>query len=261
MPDSLRGDEPTEHSGVAINYLQKAGIAELGAYLRNYKNWKKRVYKTIWNIVQRNWTAERFIRVTDSQGLAQFIQINGQEINEWGQPVIINAVGNLSVEMTMDEGPDEVSLMQDAYDVLKGYPPGTIPPQVLIELSPLSSRMKQRVLQLMQQPPDPMLMQAKVLENEKKKADISDKYSQAQERRARGVTDAARAAHLSSQANLNALEAFQRATGAGQALPNEEPAATRPSPQPNLGGLFPGGAPGGPAPPGGPPPPGPQPGP
>ena len=120
--------------------------------------------------------------------------------------------------------------------------------------------MKQRVLQLMQQPPDPMLMQAKVLQNEKTKADISDKYSQAQERRARGVTDAARAAHLSSQANLNALEAFQRATGAGQALPNEEPAATRPSPPANTGGLFPGGAPGGsPAPPGGPPPmPGPQ---
>ena len=61
-------------------------------------------------------------------------------------------------------GPDEANLMQDAYDVLKQYPPGVIPPAVLIELSPLSSQVKQRMQALMQQPVDPMAMQANQLE-------------------------------------------------------------------------------------------------
>ena len=56
-PDLITREVPGDHSGVAINMLQKAGIAELGPYLRNYKAWKKRVYKAIWNIVNRTWCA------------------------------------------------------------------------------------------------------------------------------------------------------------------------------------------------------------
>lgn len=205
-PDLITHDVPGDHSGVAINLLQRAGIAELGSYLRNYKAWKKRVYRGVWNIVQREWQEERFIRVTDSEGLATFITINGTGEDQYGQPVIINAIGNLSVEMMMDEGPDEANLMQDAYDVLKQYPQGTIPPQVLIELSPLSAKMKNRVLQLMQQPPNPMQQQAAMLELRNKEAEAANKEAQAQERRTRSVTDAARAAHLAHEANMDIAE-------------------------------------------------------
>jgi hypothetical protein len=205
-PDLITREVPGDHSGVAINMLQKAGIAELGSYLRNYKAWKKQVYKKAWNIVKTTWQGERFIRVTDNDNLAKFIQINGMEIDQNGQPVIVNAIGNLNVEITIDEGPDEANLMQDAYDVLKQYPPGTIPPQVLIELSPLSSKMKQRVLQLMQQPPNPMQIQSAQLELQKKQADITDKVAQSHERRARAVTDVARAAHLAHDAQLNTAQ-------------------------------------------------------
>src|SRR5262249_28456190 len=110
----------------------------------------------------------------------------------------------LNVEMTLDEGPDEANLMQDAYDVLRQYPPGAIPPQVLIELSPLSSKLKQRVLQLMQQPVDPQAMQAKGLALQKAAADITEKQAAAQRHRSQSVMDAARAAHLVSEAHLTA---------------------------------------------------------
>lgn len=153
-----------DHSGVAIDLMQRAGVAELGSYFLHYKDWKERVYKAIWNVASRTWQQERWIRITDNQGLAQFIQLNGMSQNQWGQPMLMNAIGEISVEMTMDEGPDEASIMQDAWDVLRNQPPGTVPPAALIELAPLQDSVKKRVQQMMQpqpQPPDPAT-QAKV---------------------------------------------------------------------------------------------------
>ena len=161
----LMTDMPRDFSGVAVNYIQRAGVAELGSFFLNYKDWKERLYKAIWNVASRTWTQERWIRVTNNQGLAQFIQLNGMGMNQWGQPMLMNAIGEISVEMTMDEGPDEANIMQDAWDVLKNQPAGTVPPAVLIELSPLQDSVKKRVQQMMQPqgppPPDPAT-QAKI---------------------------------------------------------------------------------------------------
>jgi hypothetical protein len=172
--------------------------------------------------------------------------LNAQRFDQWNRPIIVNAVGNLSVEMTMDEGPDEANAMQDAYDVLVKYPPGTIPPQVLIELSPLSAKVKQRVLAMMQQPPDPMVMQAKQLDLREKGARIGEMDARAQRHRSQSVSDAARSAHLLSEAHLNAQEGFSRAVGAAQD-PSAQP-EMQPSPQQDFGGLSgqPSGGPQGP---------------
>ena len=205
LPNQLpQADEADEHSGVAINLLQRAGIAELGSYFRNYADWKQRVYRKAWNIINRTWTAERYIRVTDNQGLAQFIQFNGTDVDQYGMPVIINAVGALEVNMTIDDGPDVANLMQDAYDTIKQDP--TIPWQVKVEFMPISDTMKKQIMAKMQQPPDPSMEQAKQLQLAKMAADIKDKEAQAQERKSRSVTDIARAAHLAHDANLNAAQ-------------------------------------------------------
>jgi hypothetical protein len=162
-----------QHSGVAINYMQKAGTAELGSFLRNYCAWKLRVYKAVWNIVSRTWQAERWIRVTDNQGLAQFIQINGLEMDEWGQPVIINAIGALNVEISMDEGPDVANLMQDAYEIIKDDP--TIPWSIKLEFMPMPASVKKSIEQKLQQqaqsqPPDPKIQAAQLKAQSDEKA-------------------------------------------------------------------------------------------
>lgn len=248
-PDLVTRDVPGDHSGVAINLLQKAGISELGSYLRNYKAWKKRVYRKAWNLAQGTWQAERWIRVTDSENVAQFIQVNGFERDEYGRPTFINLIGQLSVEMTMDEGPEVGSLMQDAYETLAKYPPGAIPPQVLIELSPLPSREKQRVMQLMQQPQDPVADQAKQITLRQMQADADEKTSRAMRHRSQMVSDAATAAHKMSEAHLNAQEGFARAL-APMVSPSGQPGmpgggapgmpGAGPTPQP---GQAPGGVP------------------
>ncbi len=75
--------------------------------------------------------------MSNNEKVAQFIQLNGLGLDQFGRPAIVNAVGQLDVDITMDEGPDIATLMQELSDAMKGYPPGTFPPQVLIECSSL----------------------------------------------------------------------------------------------------------------------------
>ena len=148
-------------SGRAINLLQQAGIAELGPFVINVKNWKLRLYRAIWCAIQRYWTAERYIRVTDDEGIAQLVQINGVGLDEMGYPRLVNAVGQLDVNFTLDEGPDEVNMMGDSYDTLVALTAqgANIPPQILLELAPLQASLKRKLLALIEKP-DPVKQQA-----------------------------------------------------------------------------------------------------
>src|SRR5215475_4584683 len=150
-------------SGRAINLLQQAGIAELGPFVVGVKNWKLRIYRAIWNACQRYWTAERWIRVTGDDGVAQMVQVNGVGIDPMtGFPRMVNTLGNLDVAFVLDEGPDEVNMMADAYDTLVALATqgAKIPPQVLLELSPLQNSVKKKLLSMLDQP-DPLRDQAK----------------------------------------------------------------------------------------------------
>jgi hypothetical protein len=190
-------------SGRAIALLQAAGLAELGPYILAYRGWKVRVYRAIWNAVQKLWQAERWVRVTDDEGLAQFLAINQMDIDpNTGQPALVNAVGSLDVDIILDEGPDTVNMMQDMYETLSQIVPAlapVMPPVVLqslislfIQSSPLPSSAKKSVSDAMQQaaqagpPPDPEVEKAKMqmqieaeknaqniqLEREKAEADL-----------------------------------------------------------------------------------------
>lgn len=171
---ALIGQGIENKSGRAISLLQQAGIAELGPYILAYRGWKIRVYRAIFNAIQKHWQGERWIRVTDDDDVAQFIQINGVGIDpQTGFPSLVNAIGSLDVDIVLDEGADHVNMMADAYDTLQilagnGQP---IPPQVLIELSPLESGVKKRVMDMLQapQPAQQLEMaasQAKVVETQ-----------------------------------------------------------------------------------------------
>jgi hypothetical protein len=150
-------------SGRAINLLQQAGIAELGPFVIGVKNWKLRLYRAIWNAAQRYWTAERWIRVTDVDGVQQFIQLNGVGIDPaTGLPRLINSLGQLDVNFVLDEGPDEINMMADSYDTLVALTAqgANIPPQVLLELAPLQASVKKKLLAMLEQK-DPIQEQAK----------------------------------------------------------------------------------------------------
>jgi hypothetical protein len=178
-PAILAQPDTDEHSGVAINLMQKAALAELGSFLRNYRNWKIRVYRNLWNTIVNTWQGERWIRVAgeDENGMAQFLQLNGQRLDQYGLPTMINFVGAIDVDIALDEGPDTSNLMQDAYDLIKQLPPGTIPPTVLIEFMSLPGSLKQKILRMLSTPPppDPQVARAKELTNQRLEAEVGEK--------------------------------------------------------------------------------------
>lgn len=181
---ALIGQGLEDSSGRAISLLQQAGVAELGPYLTAYKNWKIRVYRDILNIIQRYWTKERWIRVTDDQNVAQFFQINKLSQNEFGQPIIVNAIGSIDVDIIIDEGPDAVNLQADAYMVLQSLGPQFAQefPDIALELAPLPSSVKKPMLDKIKQkqnaPPRPDPKIAGQMQLEQFKASREDQGEQ-----------------------------------------------------------------------------------
>jgi hypothetical protein len=138
--------DPT--SGRMIELLQAAGIAELGPYFLAYRQWKLRIYRSVWNAVQKYWQSERWMRVTDDQDLAQFVKLNGWEMDENGLPVAINQLAALDVDIILAEGPNAINTMSDAFDSLVGLAKtGTsVPPELIVELSSLPASIKKRAM-------------------------------------------------------------------------------------------------------------------
>jgi hypothetical protein len=220
---AMQGPGLMNISGKAIELLRQPGMAELGPFVMAQRAWKLNIYRKILNAIQRHWKAERWIRVNDNQKMAQFIQINGVDLDEWGRSVIVNAIGAMDVNIVLDEGPDVMSMMAELADKLAKYPPGTFPPQVLIEMDPSLPRSeKDRLLQMMAPKPEQMQVQqaqtrltieglasknAKTAaETQRTIAQVEKEMAAAAEKRAKVTTEAARAGHLASASHLDAAE-------------------------------------------------------
>lgn len=191
-----------EKSGRAIALLQQAGLSELGPFIDSWSDWKLRVYRAVWNAIRKHWTAERWIRVTDDEGAARFVQLNGFTIDEYGQPQMVNQVAALDVDIILDEAPDTVNTMADVFELLEslaaaGVP---VPPEIVIEMSGLPASIKKSVIAKLQQAqqPDPMAEKAKqiALAGEEAKvgktvADTEKSRADAEAKKVKSFTDIA----------------------------------------------------------------------
>jgi len=207
----------TNISGKAIELLRQPGMAELAPFVLSHRSWKLDIYRSIWNAVQRHWTKERWIRVNSNDKLAQFIQLNGVDLDQYGQPVIVNAVGALDVNIVLDMGPDITSMMEDMSDKLSKYPPGTFPPQAIVEMDPNLSRSdKDRLLQMLSPkppPPDPVAEMAKRLnlehlagKNAKLAADTHKQLASADQAQATAEEKRAGVGHREAGIHLDAAQ-------------------------------------------------------
>jgi len=187
---ALIGDIQNQ-SGRAIQLLQQAGMAELGPYIMGYRGWKLRVYRAIFNAVTRYWQAERWIRVTDDEGVAQFVQVNGVGKDPaTGFPTMVNALGSLDVDIILDEGPDTVNAQADVYETMQQVLPAVaqlLTPQqaqaalkVLIDTSQLPGSAKKQFRDASQpQQPDPLAERAKAAEVAGAEAKVGETQSKA----------------------------------------------------------------------------------
>jgi hypothetical protein len=190
---AVTGEGLENSSGRAIQLLQQSGLADLGPFIQSYRDWKIRVYRKMWNAIQKHWTGERWIRVTDDDSLKQLVGINQTQVDPMtGQPVMVNAIGSLDVDILLDEGPDTVNQMGDAYDTLTALAQkgAEIPPALLVELAPLQSSVKKKLLELLN-PSSPEAQQKKQqveqLQLQQAEADVRDKMASAKMKEAQAI--------------------------------------------------------------------------
>ena len=215
---ALIGTGVQDMSGRAIALQQQAGIAELGPFMLAYRGWKLRVYRAVWYAVQQHWTAQRWVRVTDDEQVAQFFAVNRLGIDpQTGLPAIVNALGSLDVDVILDEGPDTINMQADAYDTLSimAKQGAAVPPEVLIELSPLQGRVKKKVLEMLQKArqeamqasqPGPIQQQGIMLEMQGKAAENAKTEAEVELTRAKTLETRAKAGAEAMDARMSAVE-------------------------------------------------------
>lgn len=220
-------------SGRAINALQQPGMAELEPFLSEIRGWRLRVYRKVFMMALRHWTAERFLRVTDDDQVASFLQVNGMELDQYGQPVLVNMLGALDVDIILDEGPDAVSMMSDAFDMVAQDQ--SIPFPIKLELMPIQGSVKRKIQAMLQpQPPNPADLKAKQIALDAAEADVGVRHSTAVKNMASAVQSVATASAQATKAGLDAAAVWQ--TGVQDAPLQPASAQQQPTAQPQPGG-------------------------
>lgn len=240
----LNGTAITNLSGRAIEMLRQPGMAELGPFVMAIRQWKLAVNRAVWNAAQRHWTAARWLRLANNENLGKFIQLNGLGLDQFGRPALVNALGSLDVDIILEEGPDIASVMQETFDNLRAYPPGTFPPQVLIEMSSLPRTEKNRILQMLTPhpaPPSPAAQIAARLQIEGAAARNAKTAADARKSDAGAVQLLAKSGQIGSQAQQDAAEfergLFQQAAGIVQPQQPQQPQQQQQiPPQPAMAG-------------------------
>lgn len=204
---TMQGRQGGSASGRAIALSQQGGAIEVdGALMDQHRAWKHRIYRAIWNRIKQYWTEEKWIRVTENDRNVKFIGLNrpmtyadamenlppDQQqmamqqmqmrgirpdqpvIGQDGRPVLMNNVGELDVDIVLDESPDVATLQIEQFQKLGELFPviAQAVPQLVLPLTEMlvetsSMRNKDRLLEKieeLQQPqegppqPDPAMM-------------------------------------------------------------------------------------------------------
>jgi hypothetical protein len=151
----LIGQGGKDQSGRAIALLQQAGMAALGPYLIAYKAWKLNCYRMAWMGVRVGWTTARFIRITDNPQQVQQVMVNqpvsgpyGPQVGPDGQPLLVNAIGQIDVDILLDEGPDTITLREDIQEQVKDMVMAKmLPPAAYFAVANLPPDVKQLIEQ------------------------------------------------------------------------------------------------------------------
>lgn len=151
---SLAGKGDKDQSGRAILAQQQGGLVELGDLLDNLRQFDVRVFRRIWRRVQQNWTAERWVRITDNENNVRFAGLNVQTFDQFGRPMgVQNAVAEMDVDIIIEDAPDVTTLQGEQFETLMQMLPiiAQLPPQyaeMAIRMAP-NLRDKEQILELL----------------------------------------------------------------------------------------------------------------
>ena len=216
---SLSGKESRAQSGRAIQAQQQGGMIELGDLLDSLRQWDRRVYRMIWRRIKQFWNEQRWIRVTDDEGAAQFVGMNIPMTDPFGRVVgVQNPVAQMDVDIIIDDAPDTVSLQGETFEQFMQILPvlAQMPPQfatMAVEMAP-NLRNKQKILDALQGGDDPqaqamqqmMQQQAAQLEMAGKQSEIENTQADTAKKRADAMKSITQAAAEAAEASTPRLQ-------------------------------------------------------
>lgn len=187
-----KGEATNAPSGRAYLAQRDSGMTELTPLFENYRDFKLRCYRRIWFCTKQAWTVQKWIRVTDDQNVVQFMSVNQVSMDQMGQVQTQNMIGQIDVDIMLDEGPDTITMAEEEFEQLSmmvqaGLP---IPPEAIIKASSL--RNKHEILEALQQAqqppqPDPLAQEAMMAELRQKHAKTAELQTQAKLNEARAI--------------------------------------------------------------------------
>ena len=186
-------------SGRAQEMMLQSGLAEMAGVFEGVRDWSWEIYRHVWFRIRQFWTEERWIRVTDDERNLRWVAINkrvtvGEHLQQQGQAIdptdprmqmvarIENAVGELDVDLILEDGPDSITIQSEQYDQLvelKKADPGAIPTRAIIEASSL--RNKDKLLEQMDQGGVPPQMQQQMQAMQQQLAECQKALEQARQ--------------------------------------------------------------------------------
>ena len=158
-------------SGRALLAQRDSGMTELSPIFEQHRDWKLRVYRKSWARCRQAWQGEKWIRITDDDKSVQFVPINQYGMDPMtGQLQGQNIIAELDVDISLNEGPDVITMNEELLQTLSQVGEAAIGPlgKVLIELSNVPN--KERLLKMLDEVnapnPEMMVMQKRMAQLE-----------------------------------------------------------------------------------------------
>jgi hypothetical protein len=216
--EALMGNADGDSGRAVLAKQQGAmqGIAPMNDQLHQFT---RDIYEAVWQRIRQLWTAEKWIRVTDDERNIRFVGLNqpvtlAMELRQYGREEVEgylaqeqiysaqdprlaevirveNEISKLDVDIVMEETPDTVTLESETFEQLVNIDTargGALPFEMLIEASPLRSKVKEKILKYFedqnaaqqqgQQGQQGLQEQAMMVELEGKMVDIGKKQAE-----------------------------------------------------------------------------------
>jgi hypothetical protein len=188
-------------SGRALLAQRDSGMTEMQPIFERQREWKLRCYRKMWDRVRQAWNAERFIRVTDDSNAIQFVPINSYQMDPMtGQIQAQNVVAEIDVDISLDEGPDTITMNEELMDQFTKLGEAAMSPlgKIVIELSntPKKEQLLKMIdegVQAMQPGPDPAVQAKLEADQMKMQHDAQMKEQDAAREAEKDARDAQRA--------------------------------------------------------------------
>ena len=184
-------------SGIAIERRQAGAMLRFGNYLHAANRWELQVYRQIWFRIRQYWQTEDYVRITEDEGAAQYLEVNKQvtlaevlvqrgadpamlqQLNASGQlaqmgvdlaqvVTVQNHLQQLDVDVILDTRPasptyrhDQIAAVADMLGKLP-LPPesASVGAEMLLEMVDLDPRIKQRFMERLKPNPEQQAQQA-----------------------------------------------------------------------------------------------------